>query len=259
MSFWKRWLGGGADPAEPAGEAPEPAVPEFPYPLVAVPGRDAVEEWLRLRELWRAEGACPVLLGTREQVESARAGLVGADVAAMLRTAEGLDAREVLERRRRELEQDYAEDPPADDENGLYVPQGEWPATPSRGHQLGAHCDITTDRPHPLVYLARIPTARSWEIFAHLNYGAWNACPATEEHVALHRHWHERHGSEIYAVAGDVVECWVPRPPEDRAGAEALAREQCLYCDDIVHQGTQTLLNLAAELKGVHAWFFWWD
>lgn len=259
MSFWRRWLGRGAPDAEPEGAAPEPELPAFPYPLVAVPGRDAVQEWLRLRELWRPEGACPVLLGPREQVESAREGLAGADVAATLRAAAGLTAREVLDRRLRELEQDFAEDPPAEDESGLFVPQGEWPATPSRGHQLGAHRDITTDRPYPVVYLARIPTPHAYEIPAYLNYGAWNACPATEEHVALHRHWHERHGSEIYAVAGDVVECWVPRPPEDRAGAEALAREQCLYCDDIVHQGTQTLLNLAAELKDAPAWFFWWD
>ncbi|ACL67275.1 conserved hypothetical protein [Anaeromyxobacter dehalogenans 2CP-1] len=259
MSFWKRWLGRGASEVEPAGEAPAAETPEFPYPLVAVPGRIALEEWQRLREAWRPEGACPVLLGTREQVESAREGLEGGDAATMLKAAEVLDAREALDRRLRELEQDYAEDPPDDNETGLFVPQGAWPAAPSRGHQLGAHCDITTDLPHPVVYLARIPTVRSWEAFAYLNYGAWNACPATEEHVALHRHWHERHGSEVYAIAGDVVECWVPRPPEDREGAEALAREQCLYCDDIVHQGTQTLLNLAAELKDAHAWFFWWD
>lgn len=258
MSFWKRWLGRRSHDAEPAAPTPEP-VPDFPYPLIAVPGSAALEEWRRLRELWRPEGACPVLLGEREQVESAREGLEGGDAAATLRAAAGLGAREVLERRLRELQADHADDPPDGEVNDLFVPQGAWPAAPSAGHQLGALCDIVTGRPHPVVYLARIPTPHAFEIPAYLSYGAWNACPAPEEHVVLHRHWHERHGAEIYAVAGDVVECWVPRPPDDRAGAEALAREQCLYCDDIVHQGTQTLVGLAAELKGAAAWFFWWD
>ena len=34
--------------------------------------------------------------------------------------------------------------------------------------------------------------------------------------------------------------------------------EQFAYCDDIVHQGAQTICNLAALLNNPR-WFFWWD
>lgn len=56
-----------------------------------------------------------------------------------------------------------------------------------------------------------------------------------------------------------MVGCWVPRPPRDRVEAKALAREQYLYCADIMEQGTNTLVKLASALLDAEAWFFWWD
>jgi Domain of unknown function (DUF4253) len=44
-----------------------------------------------------------------------------------------------------------------------------------------------------------------------------------------------------------------------RKDALDLAREQYIYCSDIVSQGTGTLEALAAGLLGGTAWFFWWD
>lgn len=135
MPFWDRWMGRRKPPLEAAPATQEPP-PDYPYPLVAVPGRSAVEAWRRLRDEWRAAGHSPVLLGDRE---------------------------------------------------------------------------------------------------------------------------YERYGAELYAMAGDVVECCVSRPPAGPEAAEALALEQLLYCGDIVDQGTEALLPLAAQLEGAGAWFFWWD
>jgi hypothetical protein len=48
------------------------------------------------------------------------------------------------------------------------------------------------------------------------------------------------------------------RPPTRKAALE-LAREQYVYCSDIVEQGAQTLSALAAMLMGSGWWYFWWD
>jgi hypothetical protein len=44
-----------------------------------------------------------------------------------------------------------------------------------------------------------------------------------------------------------------------REEALDLAREQYLYCADIVDQGTGSLSLLAANLMVDPWWFFWWD
>jgi hypothetical protein len=78
-------------------------------------------------------------------------------------------------------------------------------------------------------------------------------------HVAFLKRWHEAWGAEVVGIAGDVVEMEVARPPKDRAAALALAREQFLYCADIVHQGVGSLEALGAILLGGKVWYFWWD
>lgn len=239
--------------------------PELPYPLVAVAGQNALAEWRRLREVWRAEGACPVLIGTDDEVQHLAVALARPDPTPtqILATARGRSMEAFLADRLREHRADHGKTArtggePFSDTDALIVERGEWSeATPAQ--DLGAHLDLTTGKPKRRVYVARIPTPRSWEIPAYLCYGGWNACPAPEDQVVAHRAWHERYGAEIYAVVGDVVECWVERPPEEEEAATALAREQYLYCADIVEQGTGTLLSLAASLKRSSAWFFWWD
>jgi hypothetical protein len=51
----------------------------------------------------------------------------------------------------------------------------------------------------------------------------------------------------------------VARRPATREAALELAREQYLYCNDIVDQGTGSLSGLAASLTTDDWWFFWWD
>jgi hypothetical protein len=77
--------------------------------------------------------------------------------------------------------------------------------------------------------------------------------------VAVHKRWSDRYGSRIACASGDVIECTVARPPASRGEALALAREQFLYAPDIVHQGAETIEELAATLLGGRTWYFWWD
>ena len=52
----------------------------------------------------------------------------------------------------------------------------------------------------------------------------------------------------------DVVEAFVSRPPKDQMAALKLAKEQMIYCIDIVAQGTDTVEALAAGLLNRKKW-----
>src|SRR5262249_59409253 len=98
-----------------------------------------------------------------------------------------------------------------------------------------------------------------WHVPAVLPLGGWNDCPKPEVHVAMFESWGRRQGAEVMTVGGDVVEMRVGRPPRTRDEAIALAKEQYLYCTDIVDQGTETIDALAYGLRENPVWFFWWD
>ena len=110
-----------------------------------------------------------------------------------------------------------------------------------------------------MVIIGLIPTPEPWQTPAFTAFGEWNDCPPSHVHVAMHKRWHERFGSDIVTIAGDVVECTVARPPTTREEALALATEQYAYCMDIVEQGFQSIEALAASLMKSAVWSFWWD
>jgi hypothetical protein len=77
--------------------------------------------------------------------------------------------------------------------------------------------------------------------------------------MAMHRAWNRTYGSEIIALSTDVLECLVAKPPTDRTASDRLAWQQFGYCDDIVHQGMQTVGRLSGILANSPYWYFWWD
>lgn len=243
MSFLRRLFGR----REPDSAPAEPPI-DFPFPLQQVRGADAPAVLEQLRREGAAGGFTPVLLGRREDVELLLEQLeAGAEqsVEEILAAAEAVDPAAWL--------REQAEDDPEQ----FHAEAGEWPAEPSPSG-LMVHMDFR-GRPHAAVYIARFPTPRSWEVFAHLKFGGWNECPSPEVHVALARDWHRRYGADLAALTFDVAQFAVARPPRDADEARALAREQFLYCSDIVHQGVQTMEALAATLHRAPWWFFWWD
>lgn len=221
--------------------------------LLSVSGVEAEATWRKLRSLVEVTGRWPVMLGGQESLEMHEENLelAGAEdegeTGAVLRKAGKLDAEGWLRREERKwsrLLADYS--------------KGDWPPVVSP-MKLTIARDILTGEPCPEVFLALLPTTVSWEAPAYLRFGGWNACPHPEEHVALFRRWHELYGAEIAGISTDVLEASVSRPPKDRESALQLAREQMLYCDDIVTQGVGLLPGLAAHLLGSSAWYFWWD
>lgn len=111
----------------------------------------------------------------------------------------------------------------------------------------------------PKVHILLFPTADDCEVPAYLRWGGWNECPAPEYHVAALHSWKSRYGTKLVALNGDTMILIANRRPTDREAALALAREQFLYCEDIVLQGTETFAPLAAGLMSSEWWFFWWD
>lgn len=139
------------------------------------------------------------------------------------------------------------------------VTAGEWPTEPVEPTEFVTHLDLGTGEAKDEVGIALFPLREPWEVFAALCWGAWNECPDPAEHCAVHRYWHEKYGAEVVSVTGDVVQCWVARPPQTPEEAIQLAWQHFGYCRDIVTQGTETIAALAAALLDAEFWYFWWD
>ena len=136
---------------------------------------------------------------------------------------------------------------------------GEWPTEPICAPELSVATKTLTGAPLEKVQIVILPTNDSSTIPAYLHWGHWNGCPAPEYHIAALRSWRERFGAEIVGLSHDVMNIRVQSRPPSREAALALAREQYVYCSDIVDQGVQTLSALAAALMESNWWYFWWD
>jgi hypothetical protein len=222
---------------------------KFPYPVVECRGAEALAEWARLWSRGQTEGFYPVIVGDAHDMENLAGSItVNASApASIIERASGLSGAGILDARVKQDPELYGD-----------VEEGDWPDDVA--HQsIVSHTDLSTGKPKAKVYIAQIPTVYSYEVPAYLRYGGWNDCPCAEEQVAIHRMWSEQYGARIIAATGDVIECTVTKPPTSRDSAIKLAREQFIYCTDIVFQGVESLGVLAAGLKDHDAWFFWWD
>jgi hypothetical protein len=169
------------------------------------------------------------------------------DVTATLNDSYTIDPKDWI-RRRIELDSQYC-----------HVEDGEWPQRAPSQPGIVTHQDYRTGQPKREVFIVLLPVAAPWETFAYLNWGGWNACPYPAEHCAIHRWWAQDYGAEVVSITGDIVQCAIARPPNDRGAALSLAREQYWYCEDIVDQGVGTIAAHAASLLGARHWYFWWD
>ncbi len=138
-------------------------------------------------------------------------------------------------------------------------PLGDWPASPDTSLGLSVAYDILKNTPLPKVYIGLAPTDDWTTIPAYLRWGGWNDCPAAEYHVAAMREWRDRYGAELVGISFDTINMRVRRKPKTRDEALALARDQYVYCSDIIDQGVGTYSALAAELIANEWWYFWWD
>lgn len=136
---------------------------------------------------------------------------------------------------------------------------GNWPGHRVPSGSISLHRDSLTGEAKPSVLIGLATIDEPWHLPAIMRLGNWNDCPDAVVHCALWRNWQQNYGAEIVGVSSDTIECIVSRPPQDREAAIELAWQQFWYCEDIVHQGCQTISNLAATLVDSKYWNFWWD
>jgi len=245
----------------------------FPYPIVAVKGPEAFQEWQSLRS---KEGT-PIILGSSEEVQAI---LTAFDPS----SAEFYDPLEVslvkanahrhpasLYEHRKAEHQLFVEDLREDgsdwatemaETDPLAIPEeywGEWPDLDPQPNRLTSLDHWETGLPPDTVYITILPTNNAWEAPIYLRFGAWNANPPPDIHAAAFRSWAREFNAVPVVMQSNAVEMYVESPPIGRAPASALARQQYIYCNDIVDQGSGDMSVLAAMLDQGKFWYFWWD
>jgi len=220
----------------------------FPFEVHQVPGSEALAS---LRELATAGEGFPIILGDTDQFER---------VAETLEMNNGQSDEELIEAARAINTASWFAERQDSDPEYYEIEETRWPdGDPETPQSVTSHVDMRTGQPLSEVHIAMIPAAEAWMVPCYLRIGGWNECPSAEEHAAIFRYWGEKYGARVVCITSDVIEMTVARPPTTTEDALALAKEQFLYCADIVHQGTESIEVLAATLLNAPVWFFWWD
>ena len=240
-------------------QKPEPPPPGPKQPLAwhasgdfetaSCHGQYALEHLDEQRALGRAGGFTVILLGEESDYKrlAQNKEFAKSSIAELLQLVDQVDVEAWMAGRLKEVSDYYEE------------VLGEWPVFTPDPASIGAHLDVLSHQPHPVVYLAKMPTPRSWEAPVYIGMGGWNDCPDPAEISAFAKRWHERYGAEVISITHDVMEFVVANPPTTREDALALAKEQYLFCSDIVEQGVGDISTLAAALLNSKYWYFWWD
>ena len=142
---------------------------------------------------------------------------------------------------------------------GNDVEIGDWPTKAFPKGDWSLNRDILSRDLYEHVNVARMNVESSWQIPALFCFGGGNACPIPAVHCAIWKYWEQRFDAHIVAVSNDVIEAKVFSPPDSKEQALELAKEQYVYCSDIVSQGVGHIASLAAALLNADKWYFWWD
>ncbi|MDR2154696.1 MAG: DUF4253 domain-containing protein [Burkholderiaceae bacterium] len=218
----------------------------YPYPYEIVTGAAALK---RLHELRASKEGIPIILGGKEKFERVQEcySFIDSTPEELVAKAATLDPMAWLKEREEE------------DSEYFKIKESDWPEETFPNDALSAHLDIRSREPLDEVYITILPASDTWKAACYLKIGGWNSMPNAHEHSALWRYWEERYGAKVACIADDVIEFTVEHPPQTRAEAMELARQQYIYCADIVHQGVESVEALAAIILKAPVWYFWWD
>lgn len=219
---------------------------------IKVSGADAVEKLMALRSEFSSSGKYPFIIGNADELGRIQenAEFAEGEPTKDLDLASSFDLQAWLSTRKDDLGFEEF------DESEI---QGDWPGATLEKAGITAHTNIMNGRPLKEVYIGLVNISEPWQLPAVIQYGGWNDCPFPAEQSGIMRHWQQAYGAQIVSMTGDVVECHVERPPQDRDSAIELAWQQYWYCYDIVDQGCETVCNLGATLINSSYWYFWWD
>jgi uncharacterized protein DUF4253 len=238
------------------------ALADFGFPHQLVSGDKAEEVFKTEQELGRQQGFTPVILipdrwsstsvPADERTKAARDVLAGGVTAAFgKRLLTGwfksyFEDREDPEAPGVELFDELRPVPPQAASSGIGLIRDYDP-------------NARSFSPFAEVAIMRIPTVHSYEIPVYLDWGGWNACPASLEMAAVGRYWEETHGARLVAMGSDKLEFHVSRTPANHAEAIALLKEHLSFAPENLEFDQDMLEGAAAELQVRDSWFFWWD
>jgi len=218
----------------------------IPYEQVTVKGSEALG---KLNELSANKDITPIILGSNESAE-----LLAENFDGNAQSVEQIIAASA------EISfPQWFSDRVSEDTEYYEELHGEWPVEELQKMEITSHLAVLTGKPLKEVLIALIPTTESWQVPAYLRVGGWNECPTPEEHAALFKKWQSEYSAQVTCITGDIIELVVKNPPTEKDKALELALEQFIYCPDIVHQGVETIENLASTLLNGGVWYFWWD
>ena len=128
----------------------------------------------------------------------------------------------------------------------------------ARGHRRDPQLAVQpwfdpTGKDH--VALIFLPIACSWDALAYLHWFGANCYRRSANVIALGRHWHKRHGAELVAHYGTMLQCLVARPPLDAGAAWTLAIEHDLLSPYTRAAPGIDLRHYAQGLVGSDRWF----
>ena len=110
------------------------------------------------------------------------------------------------------------------------------------------------------VALATLRAPSAWALLSQLDIGGVDDHPACHEHIALLRHWQQRHQARLIALTPQSVTLWAAQLPQDWAAAFDLAQSQLDYCPGLLAQkGLGSLRELASTLRDDGLWHFRWS
>lgn len=226
---------------------------DFPYPVAIIGGERAMETLVEIGASHPA--TTPVLIGSADFAGGLAENLKSYDIAPaeMLKKAAQVDLAKWFEEREAEIRECY------ENESDWPLGGGVWPEEIRPAKTFTTATDMLTQKPLEEIVVALLPTSNPWEVNAYLQYGGWNECPMPEVHCAMAKRWWDECGAYVASLADAAIEYRVLRPIRDRDQALAIAKEQFIYCMDIVDQGTVTVEALAKALLDSTVWYFWWD
>jgi hypothetical protein len=215
----------------------------------SLPGEKAITTWNSLRKSAPALGYWPIVFGEPKNLDGI-AKVFGSEQAesasTILQQGLALDVQEYFAGRAKQF--------------GDHDARGDWPKSSQGQDEFVVPRNILNlEEFHKVVEIGLVPAQNSWEGPACLSYGGWNDYPYPHQQVAVLHYWHHTYGAELVCLSSDVMELKVLHRPASKEEALKLAREQFLFCSDIVDQGVGTIENLAATLLASDVWYFWWD
>ena len=105
------------------------------------------------------------------------------------------------------------------------------------------------------VAIAFLPATAPEEVAAYLDFWGADFAGGHEALIAVLRAWHARHGAEVVASWGTMLQLAVARPPTDLDEAFALAVEQDRVAFDTLMGRGVSLREHARALLGRREWF----